>query len=95
MLISVKTMGSILIFVCAKRSVSDRQLKKMVKKVQVKVVKCTKNKYWVPRYPPWALKGIFSDSINMFHGMNQEILKKKQPYFQISVDSNFTFSSCA
>ena len=34
-----------------------RQLEKItVKKVQAKVVKCAKNKSWVPRNPPWSLK---------------------------------------
>ena len=34
-----------------------RQLEKiMVKKAQAKVVKCTKNKSWVPRNPPCSLK---------------------------------------
>ena len=45
--------------VCVKRSVSIvRQLEKVaVKKAQAKVVKCAKNKSWVPRNPPWSLKG--------------------------------------
>ena len=34
-----------------------RQLEKItVKKVEAKVVKCAKNKSWVPRNPPWSLK---------------------------------------
>ena len=34
-----------------------RQLEKItVKKAQAKVVKCAKNKSWVPRNPPWSLK---------------------------------------
>ena len=33
-----------------------RQLEKItVKKAEAKVVKCAKNKSWVPRNPPWSL----------------------------------------
>ena len=40
-------------FFGVKRSVYDRQLEKItVKKAQAKVVKCAKNKSWVPRTPP-------------------------------------------
>ena len=68
MLISEKTTGSIYLFIyflfiylffCVKRSVSNfRQLEKItVKKAEAKVVKCAKNKSWVPRTPPpWSLK---------------------------------------
>ena len=38
------------------------------------------------------LKGIASDSDNIFYDINQKILTKIG-YFQISVDSNFTFTS--
>ena len=52
MQISEKTTGWILKNFCVKRSVSDRQLEKiMVKKAQAKVVKGAKNKSWVPRTP--------------------------------------------
>ena len=52
MLISEKTTGSINFFFCVKRSVSDRQLEKItVKEAEAKVVKCAKNKSWVPRNP--------------------------------------------
>ena len=58
MLISEKTAGLILkIFVSKEAYLVVRQLEKvMVKKVHAKVVKCTKNKSWVPRNPPWSLK---------------------------------------
>ena len=55
---SEKTAGSILIFFASKEAYPIvRQLEKiMVKKAQAKVVKCAKNKSWVPRNPPWSLK---------------------------------------
>ena len=58
MLISEKTTRSILkIFASKKAYPIVRQLEKItVKKAEVKVVKCTKNKSWVPRNPPWSLK---------------------------------------
>ena len=56
MLISEKTTGRfffVFLFFCVERRVSDRQLEKItVKKAQAKLVKCAKNKSWVPRTPP-------------------------------------------
>ena len=71
MLISEKTTGSIyfilfiyLFIFCVKRSVYPivRQLEKItVKKAEAKVVKCAKNKSWVPRkHSPWSLKGEYA-----------------------------------
>ena len=53
MLISEKTTASILFFFASKEAYPIvRQLEKItVKKVQAKVVKCTKNKSWVFRTP--------------------------------------------
>ena len=54
MLISEKTTGSIyfLFFASKEAYAVVRQLEKIrVKKTQAKVVKCAKNKYWVPRNP--------------------------------------------
>ena len=46
------------IFLASKEAyLTVRQLEKItVKKAQAKVVKCAKNKSWVPRNPPWSLK---------------------------------------
>ena len=58
MLINVKTTGSIYLFIyfffASKEAYPIvRQLEKiMVKKAEAKVVKCVKNKSWVPRTPP-------------------------------------------
>ena len=51
MLISEKTTGSIFFFFASKEAYPIvRQLEKItVKKAQAKVVKCAKNKSWVPR----------------------------------------------
>ena len=61
MLISEKTMGSIKKFFTSKEAYPTvRQLEKiMVKKAEAKVVKCAKNKSWVPITPPGHL------SVNM------------------------------
>ena len=68
MLISDKTPGSIYLvyfiylfifffFASKKAYPIVRQLEKItVKKAEAKVVKCAKNKSWVPRTPPWSLK---------------------------------------
>ena len=57
MLISEKTTGSIYIFLASKEAYPIvRQLEKItVKKAQAKVVKCAKNKSWVPRTHPGHL----------------------------------------
>ena len=60
MLISEKTTGSIYLFIylfiffASKEAYPIvRQLEKMtMKKAEAKVVKCAKNKSWVPRTPP-------------------------------------------
>ena len=54
MLISEKTTGSIKNFFASKEAYPIvRQLEKItVKKAEAKVVKCAKNKSWVPRNPP-------------------------------------------
>ena len=54
MLISEKTTGSIQNFFASKEAYPIvRQLEKItVKKAEAKVVKCAKNKSWVPRNPP-------------------------------------------
>ena len=54
MLISEKTTGSIKKFFASKEAYPIvRQLEKItVKKAEAKVVKCAKNKSWVPRTPP-------------------------------------------
>ena len=54
MLISEKTTGSIKFFFASKEAYPIvRQLEKItVKKAEAKVVKCAKNKSWVPRNPP-------------------------------------------
>ena len=58
MLISEKTTGSIAIFFASKEAypIVTRLEKITVKKAEAKVVKCAKNKSWVPRNPPWSLK---------------------------------------
>ena len=57
MLISEKTTGSTYNFFASKEASIVRQLEKItVKKAEAKVVKCAKNKSWVPRSPPWSLK---------------------------------------
>ena len=58
MLISEKTTGWTKKFFASKEAyVIVRQLEKItVKKAEAKVVKCVKNKSWVPRNPPWSLK---------------------------------------
>ena len=56
MLISEKTTGSIFFFASKEAYLIIRQLEKItVKKAEAKVVKCAKNKSWVPRNPPWSL----------------------------------------
>ena len=62
MLISEKTTGRFNFFFASKEAYPIvRQLEKItVKKAQAKVVKCAKNKSWVPRNPPWSLKCLYN-----------------------------------
>ena len=57
-------------FFCVNRSVSDskRIRKNNGEKAQAKVVKCAKNKSWVPRNPPppWSLKVFWSSQNGSF-----------------------------
>ena len=69
---SEKTMGVDLNFFASKEAYPVvRQLEKItVKKAKAKVVKCAKNKSWVPRNPPWSLKYFKSVHFQNFLGAN-------------------------
>ena len=99
MLISEKTTGSIYLFIYFFASKEAypivRQLEKItMKKAQAKVVKCAKNKSWVPRNPPplghlsvntrrgisWNLFVSFSELYSWLLRRNQEIINKWRLY---------------